>query len=1081
MAVIQEEQFSKSTNQKMEDIPPSYNNINPNVLDLLPPYINTASLVNLCLVSRKYYAIFIPHLWGSPASHFVEVANESSRTTNGINFANLQVTGSQNDMVYVALTRFKRILRKARLSTRQLCHTLHLPPALSEIYGGPNSTWLREVLDWLPALQSLCVSALPFFDHESLLAVDQTRNSSVNPDTNDDSFRRYPVKLLLAAKEPNVTSLGLSLLMPHLPDLVYLDLSYTTQARKVYVLQSLDALVHLQVLKLRGIGLRDKELEVLSKTIGLRVRLLDIAENRFSDIGVRCLLQSCLWLPSMRTSNGAMPNDRYSRAQFESWPVGLPPPPDSLSLDTIRNVELDEALLNQLTNPLTGRLAFEDIPHGGVTHLYISGNPRVSVEGVRSLLELGRLHVLDAGDVGALVLADLQWAVARLGSEADQGSQGLDGSSSYVRQQFADDTRHMVRLTKQALASNFKGLINRNRSRSTATNGSHSNLSLADQQDDESLPLFMPGAEKLVPVLREKASKNLTHLRIDHTVATAILDIKREPVEQERKIANMSELPGSMSLAAELDAVNRQVQEAPGSRVYAAEMPSGSAVFEMDAAPATPRAELPGDIIHFAFSLPVGEAPGDHMEDDSYPIRAEGALAPEVVGSPKEGTPSSGLEEEVVVLTATGSGTTQTSGNREELNTKDPTPNGSLTSSVERPAPLQIHKKSSSASSNYAKEIESLTKLRPQAPVVKLHPSFLPNLRTLILTNVPPRVPANSTLIHNLKEFIVDCSAEARLAILKARTNYSLPPGRARQDAERQHARTLFALSTIVLEIDPEPERGSQRGWKQTGQRFNISKSSTGDMDSEALWSAAENDFSFFGEEGEEATECGIYDQEPSKYFPTIPFDEKITISPDDQYDGYNSAPGTPLYRISSPTISNYGSHGSSLTPTTPIARHTTIMQSPRNLPLGRNRRTSNELQRVRPASPEARLPPRSQPVEMPGIIPAARVCQPANPTFHREEPPPTLDVVSELARWRRERKDAYLQAVRSREQTAYAGGSGGATGLRLAELDVYVEGYWAGEIKVVRNSKQAVKGKLERTGNVDIYGNYFEGGYLYP
>jgi hypothetical protein len=39
-----------------------------------------------------------------------------------------------------------------------------------------------------------------------------------------------------------------------------------------------------------------------------------------------------------------------------------------------------------------------------------------------------------------------------------------------------------------------------------------------------------------------------------------------------------------------------------------------------------------------------------------------------------------------------------------------------------------------------------------------------------------------------------------------------------------------------------------------------------------------------------------------------------------------------------------------------------------------------------------------------------------------------------------------------------------------------FVEGHWKGEVKIVRNA--APKG---RSGMVDMYGNYFEKGYLYP
>ena len=86
------------------------------------------------------------------------------------------------------------------------------------------------------------------------------------------------------------------------------------------------------------------------------------------------------------------------------------------------------------------------------------------------------------------------------------------------------------------------------------------------------------------------------------------------------------------------------------------------------------------------------------------------------------------------------------------------------------------------------------------------------------------------------------------------------------------------------------------------------------------------------------------------------------------------------------------------------------------------------------------------------------------------------LDVVAELAAWRRERKAAYEAQVRERRRRP------SNFPANLADLDIFVEGYWSGEVKVIRNAKKNVpKGKMERKGDVDVFGNYFEGGYLYP
>jgi hypothetical protein len=117
---------------------PSYTEANVQLHDhwsIVSSFVPSKDLCSAALVSRQWNAIFTPHLWGNPASHF----------------------GTDNDAVYVALVRFKRTLSWARLSTRELTHTLRLPPAQAELYDGPRPEWLREILSRLPRLQSLIV------------------------------------------------------------------------------------------------------------------------------------------------------------------------------------------------------------------------------------------------------------------------------------------------------------------------------------------------------------------------------------------------------------------------------------------------------------------------------------------------------------------------------------------------------------------------------------------------------------------------------------------------------------------------------------------------------------------------------------------------------------------------------------------------------------------------------------------------------------------------------------------------------------------------------------------------------------
>ena len=110
--------------------------------------------------------------------------------------------------------------------------------------------------------------------------------------------------------------------------------------------------------------------------------------------------------------------------------------------------------------------------------------------------------------------------------------------------------------------------------------------------------------------------------------------------------------------------------------------------------------------------------------------------------------------------------------------------------------------------------------------------------------------------------------------------------------------------------------------------------------------------------------------------------------------------------------------------PMSPVLHNGTMFSSPRNMPLGRNRRTSNDMQRAgnSPTATTARLPPRlgntSSPYfEIPGSTPMSQVQPPtSNPSVRPQvvEAPTMLDLVAELASWRRERKAAYESALRA-------------------------------------------------------------------
>ena len=813
-----------------------------------------------------------------------------------------------NTISEVALTRFRRTLKYARLRVRMLTHTLRLPPALSEIYGGPSPVWLRDLLDYLPCLQSLIVSKLPFFDHNAMttLAVPATYGQLLEP---------YNVRLLLADSEPNTTSQGLAQALLRFEELVYLDLSYTRSAREGGVLSCLSQLPHLQVLKLRGIGLKDSHAEFLANSIGTKVRFLDLRENQLTDMAVRSLLQGCFMSPG-----SAVFQDGSQQADAWSSINDLPSHPKDPIHALVRREDLDELFIKTLTQSLTGRSWLENLPHVGITHLYLADN-QITVEGVASLLSSMRLHVLDVGTVNTI-------------KSLSQQTQGLTPPA-------------------------YEGL---------------------------------PGAEKLIPVLGAVAKDNMTYFRAHHAILTAETPTK-DPISRN---VFLPELPGTES-----DVTGHEVAELEDNDREIYELPSETnIVFEL-ADTSVPR--------------PPEPSPSKDKDSKSHLYQNESSSSEDV----KRG---SIYAPELIVPSAEGSD-----------------------------APIPIPRERP-----HGQKIDELLRKRPNNQslprrdgkeykyIPYLHPSHVPHLETLVLTDVPSHVPADSPILPALRRFLTSCSNEALLATLKAGTDYSLPPGQSRAQSAQALSRSLFALRRLVLEIVPASEArdASGRSWKITKNSTAPFKSSTGDSDLEKMWSVAADDFSFF------ETECGIPEYDHGKYFPMAALNEKVSLMPEDDD---SSSSGTPT--------------------------------------------RSHSRSRTSKIESAARSPSKTQP----------------------KVQAPTVDLVAELASFRRAKKIEYEERVRhdrrrrsmshtrtnstdrtlstdtasspqtdhhKQSSTHLSPSPSGSMGRQRSPsvstphiaIAHHVEGHWKGEVKIVRNPMP--KG---RSGMVDMFGNYFEKGYLYP
>lgn len=747
---------------------------------------------------------------------------------------------------------------------------------------------------------------------------------------NHQSSTVYNVRLLLADHEPNTTSAGLAETLLRFPLLTYLDLSYTSSARDRSVLSALSQLDNLQVLKLRGIGLKDGDAEFLANAIGKRVRFLDLSKNMLTDMAVRSLLQASFMTPDHSTQ----PRPRCTGSSSDlAYQITSQTPAE----DFMKSPDLDDRFLKLLAQPVIKNHWIEDLPCTGITHLYIANN-QITVEGVASLLASSRLHALDAGTV---LSADM-----------------IHKSIS---------SRH----------------------------GKY------------------PGAEKLVPLLGNVAGDNLTYFRAHHAVLTAEPPAK-DVASNARFLPELaaSEVPRDFELdasqevhrEAELDA-SREVHELPGGVTSIYEL-ADTSIIESTSTITAP--------------APTRKLPNSYQDEPLPTVRRGSAFAPEVIQTNANGDVDS------VIFSPIRTGTSKSYESFEE---------GTLSSvSVSSPfcdtlgsSFLESNVQSSSPVSTeepHAEKIQELLAKRPRNQSLPLqggkesrfpylHPSHIPHLETLVLTDVPSHIPPNSPVLYTLTRFITACSNEALLATLLAGSDYSLPPGQARMHAEQQRSRTLFGLRRIVLEIVPTAASSRLTTWKPASQHNGVTNSSTGDRDSENLWAAASHDFSFFGEE-----ECGIMENDPGKYFPMAALNEKVSLLPSDDDSGHS---GT-----ESPLPGRQHSRSS--------VASTTSTSGPRREADGKK---ENHLVQ-------------------------------------------DVDVVAELAAFRRNKKAEYEQAVR-RERGRRSTNASGISGFHTTpgpqiSMAHFVEGHWKGEVKIVRNPTPTV-----RTGMVDMYGNYFEKGYLYP
>lgn len=352
-----------------------------NVWLLIARYVSSADLSPAILVCKQWHDTFSKELWGCPTDHFP----------------------TQYDGSHDGLARFQRCLSTTRLEIRSLVHTLRISSHDAVYYDQRATDWLRKLLIALPSLQSLIVTGLSFFDHDTLQAAfgrstqtvsspstgqekqhigssrSASRSTQYKESSNDLGLHLPRLRLLDASRCRNLTASSLGAALGMGIHLIYLDLSFVVSARGAATWTALHDLYHLKVLKLRATGIDDKELGAIASAIERRVASLDVRDNRISSVGVNVLLQKCLG------------------AEFSIIPSQIRHAfPHTLPQHDYHADSFDNSLSSILTAGLINQLTIEDTPHLGIQHLAISGN-RLQASSLAQLLQCPLLQDLDFG------------------------------------------------------------------------------------------------------------------------------------------------------------------------------------------------------------------------------------------------------------------------------------------------------------------------------------------------------------------------------------------------------------------------------------------------------------------------------------------------------------------------------------------------------------------------------------------------------------------------------------------------------------------------------------------------------------
>lgn len=370
---------------KMNPIPPSYQEATSRqIWPGVAYFLGRKDLFSASLVCRRWHRIFSSHLWGNMASHFE--LDDHTAQSNIPRFFSSNIQHIFGNSIYhtyifvVSLMHLGRILHEIRIEVRRFVHTLHIPSnqALPFEVSGPG--WLRDFLRYLPNLQSLIVSNLSSFDHQSLMALGK-----------EISLTDYPLKLLNASNCINTTAQGLSNALSNFSNLIYLDLSATQGVRGTNILSQISYLIFLRVLKMSRCGFKDDDMTCIS--FPPRLSSLDISGNFLSEMGIEILLDKVPENPPAYHTMHYLSHD-YSKYRYAGSPLSV----------KASNEGVETFVLRRLTSDMNGYLQIEEGLPLTFNHFNLASND-LSINEFCKIY--GFNHYLQHLDIGNLKLKRL--------------------------------------------------------------------------------------------------------------------------------------------------------------------------------------------------------------------------------------------------------------------------------------------------------------------------------------------------------------------------------------------------------------------------------------------------------------------------------------------------------------------------------------------------------------------------------------------------------------------------------------------------------------------------------------------------